>query len=587
MRWLKRNTNLIGEARAASERDSLWRLNLLAAVFGLFILIILGRLFYLQVISGKVYSALAAGQHDLYQELFPTRGEIYVGEIKSSDIYPIASNREYTFVYAEPVNIKEKERAAKTIAGILSLDEKELLERFSRDKDFYEAVKHEVADDLVSKIKDEHLEGIKFSRETKRYYPETAFGGELTGFLGYDGSDRVGRYGLEGFLNGKLSGKAGFIEATKDALGALIPTTKKLFSAAVAGDDIVLTIDRNIQAFVCEAMRRGQEKYGAESGTAIVMNPENGAIWALCATPDFDPNEYGKVKDMGIFNHQAVSDAYEPGSVFKPLTMSIALEEGKVSPESTYLDEGIVRVGGLTIKNSDGKANGIQTMTQVLEKSLNTGAVYAVKKIGGEKFYEYLKNFGLGQLTGIELSGESAGDISQLAKKNEIYSDTASYGQGITVTPVQLAAAFAAMGNGGYLVRPHLIKEFRHPDGTVTREDAPSRGQIFSARTSSLISAMLVSVVQNGHGKLAGVPGYLVGGKTGTAQIAKKDGPGYEENEHIGTFAGYAPADSPRFVIVVRFTRPANVAWAESSAAPVFGEIARFLLNYLEIPPSR
>jgi cell division protein FtsI/penicillin-binding protein 2 len=587
MHWVRNSSNFSGERRATSEKDSLGRLNFLVVVFGIFLLAIIGRLFYVQVLSGKTYAALSAGQHDLYKELFAERGEIFIGEMKSENIYPIAANREYNFVYAEPVNIKEKERAAKKIAEILSLDEAELLAKFSKEKDFYEPIKHEVTDELTAKIKDENLAGIKFSKETKRYYPEAAFGGELTGFLGYKDTSRVGFYGLEGYFERELSGKAGFIEATKDALGALIPSTRKLFSGAENGDDIVLTIDRNVQAFVCDAVRRGQEKYGAASGVAVVMNPENGEILALCAAPDFDPNEYSKVKDMKLFSHGAVSGGYEPGSVFKPITMAIAIEEGKVAPESTYFDTGEVKVHGFTIKNSDGKANGTQTMTQVLEKSLNTGAVYVVRKIGSDKFRDYVKNLGFGELSGIELDGEIPGDISQLSKKDEIYSDTASYGQGIVVTPIQLAAAFAALGNGGYLVRPHLVREFRHADGTITEENVPPVRQIFSARTSKLVSAMLVSVVENGHGKKAGVAGYVIGGKTGTAQVAKKNGPGYEENEHIGTFAGYAPADSPKFVIVVKFDRPQNVDWAESSAAPVFGEIARFLLNYLEIPPSK
>ncbi|MEK7211779.1 MAG: penicillin-binding protein 2, partial [Patescibacteria group bacterium] len=412
-------------------------------------------------------------------------------------------------------------------------------------------------------------------------------GGELTGFLGFDGERRVGSYGLEGYFEKELSGRAGFIEATKDAFGALIPTATKMFSGAKDGDDIVLAIDRNIESFVCDAVARARQKFDAESALAIVMNPRNGEIWALCNAPDFNPNEYGKVKDMRLFSQPAIVDAYEPGSVFKPITMAIGLEEEKISPDSTYLDEGALKISGFTIKNSDGKKNGLQTMTQVLEKSLNTGAVYVVRKIGGEKFLSYIKNLGFGEAAGIELSGEAAGDISQLKERDEIYSATASFGQGITVTPMQMAAAFSALANGGFLVKPHLVKEIRYADGAKKQSESRPLRQVFSTRTSKLISAMLVSVVKNGHGKAAGIPGYLVGGKTGTAQIPRKDGRGYEEGAHIGTFIGYAPADNPQFLILTRFTRPSNVEWAESSAAPVFGEIARFLVNYLEIPPSR
>jgi len=587
MRWLNRNTHLVGRSKAENNVKSLRRLNILAALFGLFLFIIVAKVFYLQVVVGKTYNDLAAGQQEIWNELFPVRGEIYVSELKSKNIYPIASNRDYAFVYAEPALIKDKEGAARKIAGILGLDEAELLQKFSKEKDFYEPVKHEVTDELVSKIKKEKLDGIKFSRETKRFYSEPAFGGKLTGFWGYSGEKLSGLYGLEGYFEKVLSGKAGFVEATKDALGAVIPTARKIFSRAKDGDNLILSIDRNIEAFVCDAVRRGQEKYGAESGLAIVMNPENGEILALCASPDFNPNEYGKVEDMNLFSHPAVSDAYEPGSVMKSITMAVAIEEGKVSPETTYLDEGAIKVGGFTIKNSDGKKNGIQTMTQVLEKSLNTGAVFAARKIGANTFNEYMKNLGFGSVTNLELSGEVSGNISQLKNKSEIYLDTASFGQGIMITPTQLITAYSALANGGYLVRPHLLKERRRADNVIAEDKIKPVRQIFSARTSKLISVMLESVVKNGHGKAAGVSGYSISGKTGTAEIPRKDGRGYEENAHIGTFVGYAPTDSPRFVILTRFTRPQNVEWAESSAAPVFGEIAKFLLNYLEIPPAR
>lgn len=224
-------------------------------------------------------------------------------------------------------------------------------------------------------------------------------------------------------------------------------------------------------------------------------------------------------------------------------------------------------------------------MAQVLEKSLNTGTIFAVRKLGPPLFLKYVEDFGFGSLTGIELDTESPGDISALRKKGEIWSATGSFGQGLTVTPVQLASAFSAIANGGKLMKPTVIKEIRHPDGRTETPEPKVVRQVITQRTALLVSGMLVRVVERGHGKLAAVPGYYVAGKTGTAQVPRKDGQGYEKDVSIGSFVGFAPADNPAFVILTKIDRPRDVQWAESSAAPLFGEIAKFLLDYLQIPP--
>jgi cell division protein FtsI/penicillin-binding protein 2 len=356
---------------------------------------------------------------------------------------------------------------------------------------------------------------------------------------------------------------------------------------AIDGSDLVLTIDRTIQFVACDRLHKAVERHNADGGSVLIMDAESGAILAMCGSPDYDPNKYSEVKDVSVYNNPAIFFQYEPGSVFKPITMASALNEGKVGLETTYLDKGSVQIVPHEIKNSDLKAYGIQTMAQVLEKSLNTGVVFAMKALGADEFRRYVKLFGFGEETGVELMTEVNGDISSLSKRGEIYSVTASFGQGIAVTPLQMVRAFGAIANGGSLMRPYIIDEIRRSDGTRQVTEPYEIRRVISQRSSVILGNMLVSVVENGHGKRAGVPGYYVAGKTGTAQVPRSDGKGYEKDITIGSFIGFAPVRNPRFVMLTRIDHPRDVQWAESTAAPLFGEIAKFLLQYLNVPPER
>ena len=316
------------------------------------------------------------------------------------------------------------------------------------------------------------------------------------------------------------------------------------------------------------------------------MDPKTGAVLAMANYPSFDPNAYSKVKDVAAFNNLATVGSYEPGSVFKPLTMAAAVNEGKVTAETTYVDSGSAEIDGYTIKNSDEKAHGTQTMSQVLEESLNTGVIFAKNQIGNEKFLQYVKKFGFGQPTGIELP-EAKGDLSGLTGNISVNYATASFGQGISVTPIQMMQSFTALANNGTMMRPYIIQSRVTESGKVIETKPEQMGQVVTSQTAASVTGMLVNVVELGHGKKASVPGYYVAGKTGTAQVPRKDGRGYEPNNNIGTFIGYAPANDAKFLMLVRVNHPRNVAFAESSAAPAFGTMAQFLLNYYDIAPTR
>jgi cell division protein FtsI/penicillin-binding protein 2 len=434
------------------------------------------------------------------------------------------------------------------------------------------------------------IKGISYNWHTYRFYPEGSIGSHISGFAFYDDHDVIkGSYGLEGFFDKELTGVPGSIRSEKSAGGSAIIVNNREFNKPVNGSDIILTIDRSVQFAACTRLNAAVARHGADGGSVVILDPKTGAIMAMCSSPDFDPNNYNDVKDIAVYNNPAIFDQYEPGSIFKSMTVAAGLDAQKISPESTFEDKGVVKIAGFDIKNSDKKAHGVVTMTYALAESLNTGMIHIARQVGLPEFKSYLVNFGFGEKGGIELGGEAKGDIRNLddKKHKELYTYTASYGQGISVTPLQMVTAYGALANGGQMMKPYLVKEIIQEDGRKVSTQPQVIRQVVSERTANLVSGMLVNVVESGHGKRAGVAGYYIGGKTGTAQVPRKDGRGYEEGKHIGSFAGYGPIEDPAFVMVVRINNPRDVMWAESSAAPLFGEIAEFILNYKQIPPSR
>lgn len=546
------------------------------------------RLVVLQIVDHGFYEALASGQHDLFTQLFPERGDILLKDRFEDKYYPAATNQQLTLIYADTRTVDDPAKTAAALAPLINRTPEELLPILSKPDDPYEPLLHYAPDAVADQVRALQLPGIGFAPEKARVYPEAGIGGHLLGFLGWDDTGaRKGRYGLEGKWDAALAGTPGVLRAEKDSGGRWITVTDREFVPAKDGDALVLTIDRTIQYFACQKVKEAVRRHGAASGQVLILDPKTGAILAMCSVPDYDPNRYNEVQDITVFSNPAVAASWEPGSIMKPLTMAAAMNEGKIGPRTTFTDEGSVKYGQFTVKNSDGKAHGVVDMTTVLERSLNTGAIFAQERIGLDRFRDYLKNFGFGELTGLEVSGERKGDLTSLEKRGQIFAATASYGQGVTVTPIQMLQAFGALANGGLMMQPHLVAEVRAPDGTVRPTvPAPVR-QVVSERTATLLGGMLVSVVENGHGKKAGVEGYRVAGKTGTAQIARSDGPGYEAQATIGSFIGYAPVDDPKFVMLVRIDRPQTTAFAEATAAPVFGEMAAFLLQYFGVPPGR
>ena len=554
------------------------------------------RLFMLMVLQHNFYEALSTGSREVYSKLFPKRGSIYIQDSRNGEKYPAAINRDMFLVFFDTREIKDDATASTTankLAEFFSYDEEKknkVFNQLNKRTDPYEQVEKKIDEDSMNKLKSLDLPGIGFVRKATRFYPEENLTSSLTGFVGQDdfGND-VGRYGLEGFWQKELSGSGGFASGSKGATGGWIPSSGLSFKPANDGADLLLTIDRTLQYKACERLRQGMIEYKATSASLIMMEPKTGAILAMCSLPDYDPNNYGQVTSADLFNNSTIFKAYEPGSIFKSIVMGFGINEGLVSPNTSFYDSG-ARTGICTIpiKNANDKSYQNTNMTGVLENSINTGMVYVAELLGRNRLAKYLEDFGFGLKTGIEMDTETSGDLAALISKKksdkiDCYAATASFGQGIMVTPIQMISAFSALVNGGHLMKPFLVKEIQYSDGTTETIKPREIKQVISNRTSQLISGMLVSVVEKGHSMNVRIPGYYLGGKTGTAQIA---GPGGYTMDTNQSFVGFGPADDPKFTVLVKFEKPQR-AWADSTAAPVFRDIAEFALKYYQIPPSK
>ncbi len=552
----------------------------------LFIALIILRLFIISVAQHPYYQALAEGQHSFFEKLVPKRGEIFITDKYSSQPYVVAGNLEENMVYAVPKEVQDPAGTAARLAQILNLDEGTLQQKLSDQSKWYEPIMHQLTDSQSSQIQQAKLAGIYLDPEDVRYYPQGNFLSQVIGFLGYknNGVDKTGLYGLERYFNNDLSGIPGTI-TTQSQSGNWITDNNRYFTPATNGDSLLLTIDRSIEYKAESALAADVQKHGADSGAVIVANPKTGAILAMANYPGFDPNQYGKVSSPSVYQNLATVETYEPGSTMKGVTMAGALQLGLITPDSIYTDTGVVNIDGYKIENSDHRAHGLQTMSQVIDWSLNTGAIYVENLEGNDNFLNNLKKFGFGAPTNIDLP-ENVGNISNLTSPNapQVNFDTAAFGQGITVTPIQMLTAYMAIANGGKLMQPYIVAAKILPDGKTEKTEPKEIGQIISPETATMDTEMLLDDVNNGYGKKAGVAGYDIAGKTGTAQVAKNGV--YDPTDNIGSFVGFGPIEDPKFIMIVVINHPRDASFAETTATPLFSNIAQFILDYYNLPPN-
>lgn len=573
----------MGMRKNSIEASLRGRINIILLFFLLLFSALSVRLFVMQIIDHKEYSDLAARQHRLVKEIVAERGRIY-GQDKNGELITLALNKSYKILAVSPKDVKNPQDVLDFLSENFGVEKDEVLKKLSKKDDPYEVIAKRIEPDAVEKLATELPAGIFLEEEKVRVYPHKTAAAQLLGFVSKETDEEEGRYGLERYYEKELSGKTGIFEGAKDTAGFWVALGRRIVNPPENGSNIILSVDYNIQLKTEALLASLRAKWQADSGAILVLDPRSGKILAMAANPVFDPNEFSKEKKFSVFLNPLVESMYELGSVLKPLTMAAGLEEKLVEPETTYDDPGIIKIGGRTIKNFDGKSYRTQTMIQVLEKSLNTGAAYVARLLGRERQLNYLKKFGFGRKTGVDLPGEVAGDISNLAAGREIDFMTASFGQGIAVTPLQLAMAVGAVANDGKLMKPYVVEKIIDDSGNETRNAPQVVKEIISKETAEKLTKMLVSAVRNGFENRAGVKGYFVAGKTGTAQIPRRDGPGYSDKV-IHTFVGYAPAFNPRFLVLLQLNEPKGNRFAANTLTPVFHDLAEYILNYYEVPP--
>lgn len=573
-------------SRAVQYKGSSWRFLTLAVFFILFAGAVAARVFSLAIIDHKRYVELAKKQHALFQELPSRRGRILLQERNGSMRVAALDKDFYTLIFA-PKTIPEARHEELAALAVQASGKKkdDFLVLLRKTDDPYEVALKNLDESKAKLIREAKIPGVYLVAEPKRAYPARTLAAHILGFVSYaDEKGGEGAYGIEKEFEKALAGEQGFFEGDKDAAGYWIAVGRRFIKPAVDGSDIVLTIDFNIQSFVEDEITKLVEKWGAESATALVYEPKTGKIISLASFPTFDPALYNKVKNYDVFRNPVVESSFELGSVFKPVTVASGIEEGVVAPDSTYVDAGAIKVGKATIYNFDKKGRGIVTMAQVLEKSLNTGAVYVAQLLGQERFKKYVTLFGFGEKTGIDLPGEVRGNISNLAEGRDVDFATASFGQGTAVTALQMASAFGALANGGVRMKPFIVEKIIEPSGNVQEFHPEERGRPVSKETAEKITRMLVGAVRKGTYSTAGVDGYFVAAKTGTAQVPFKDRRGYSDDV-THTMIGYAPAFNPRFVLFIQLNKPRGIQYAATSMATPFHRIAKFILDYYEVPP--
>ena len=558
-----------------------WRLSLVLFFIFCFAAIIIGRLFYLQILNHKFYQSQALGQQAGFKEVKGSRGEIFsqnskesLGSFSSGAIKSLAINEEKWQIFAAPKQIKDKDSFADVLGKSIQ-EPKESITAALEKSDSYAVIKKDLSVQDIEKIKKLKLEGLYSEVVTSRYYPESGFASQVIGFLGGDGS---GQYGIEGYYDNVLSGKTGIKEEKR---GFDIVNSEDL--SYLDGSDLYLTLDYNIQFQAELLLKEAKHSIDIDSGQIIVLKPDSGRILAMANFPSFDSNKYYKEHNLDIFQNATIQKIFEPGSVFKPFTMATALNESKVSPDTKFQDTGFVKIGPDTVYNFDHKKYDTQDMSGILEKSINTGAVFLSQHIGRQTFLEYINNFGFNDKTSVDLQGEVNSKNEILRTGSDFGFATAAFGQGIEMTPLELARAFCVFANGGRMVKPYVVEKIVH--GQEEENIAPKvSSPVISQKTVSEVTKMLINVVERGFGSGAKIPGYYLAGKTGTAQIPLKGKRGYETDKTIQSFIGFAPALKPQFLILVKLDNP-KVPQSSLSAAPIFKKLSQYIIDYWQIPP--
>ena len=554
------------------------RIRLLVIFFFACFLAIIGKLFYWQVINREYLLALADNQHNVSLGIPASRGKIF-----SSDNFPLVLNQKSYTLFVDPQGLKiSPDDLVQKIKSIVKKEQFDLLA--IANKNLRRVV---LAKNLDSGVKEEleklKIEGLDFEEKEKRFYPESSMSAHLLGFVGEnEKGDEKGYFGLEGYYNHELEGKSGGRFFEQDALGRPVPLSEESIEKPIPGRSLVLNLDRPLQFLAEKRLQEGIKKYSASSGLVVIMDPKTGGILSMASFPAYDQSAY-YLYDSELYRNPVISSSFEPGSIFKVIVMAAGIDSGRIKVDDICDNcGGPKKIGEYTIKTWNEKYYQNSSMTDIIVHSDNVGMVYAGQKLGVEKLCDYLKNFGFGQKTGIDLQGEITPELRGRNDWREIDLATASFGQGIAVTPIQILAAVSAIANKGELYQPQVVNKILE-DSHVVQIRPVRKSKPISAETAKIVTEMMVQAVEKGEAKWARPQGWRIAGKTGTAQIPIAGH--YDPEKTVASFIGFAPADSPAFVMLVALNEPKTSPWGSETAAPLWFEIAKDIFKLWRITP--
>ena len=529
--------------------------------------------------QASTLSALGESQYGRFIKLTPKRGEI-----QTSDDFSIAANKISYLVFANPKEVKSISLAANSLASALEVEPASISGLLSLNR-YWVALKRGVDETKKEEVKKLNLPGVGFEEQSIRFYPEASIAAKLLGFVGKDDNgDDKGYFGLEGYYDRLLRGKTGTAIQVHDAQNRPILAKMNERAAQTDGATLHLHVDRAVQFLAESELKKAIEKYGAQGGMVGIMDPKTGAILAMAGFPSFDVRSYAEYT-YDLYKNPFISDTYEPGSTFKPIVMASAIDAGKVLPDTPCSVCGApVAIGGYEIRTWNNEYKKDITMTDTIIHSDNTGMVFAAQALKLDPLLAYFEKFGIGELTNIDLQGETAGVMRPRDNWYPIDLATASFGQGISITPIELLSAFSAIANNGRRMEPHVVSRIETADGKIVSIPPKELSHPISEKTAKIVTEILVKAVNEGEAKWAKPKGYRIAGKTGTAQIPIAGH--YDPTKTIASFIGYAPADNPKFIMLVVIARPTSSIYGSETAAPTFFSIAKHLLAYYGISPT-
>ena len=565
----------------------LFRITFLYAGFFLFFFILIGQLYVVQIVKGEEFKQKADNQYIKPQYIF-NRGNIYF-EDKTGKKISAGMTQSGFQLTINPTLIENPEQVYSKLSEIIEIDKEDFFYRAKKEDDTWEVIKRQISDDEVfKKIKSLDLDGVTLELDKWRFYPGDKLASHVLGFVGYNEDSLEGIYGVEKYYNYLLNRKS------KNLLVNFFAEIFQNLNSVISREndekegDIVLTIEPTVQEYLESILEDVAEEWDTDLAGGIIINPNNGEIYAMGFSPSFDPNNFSQAEENVRFGNPMVESVYEMGSIIKALTLAIGLDTGVITSESTYNDVGTKVLNESRISNYDGKARGVIPMQEILNQSLNIGAAFVQNKIGNERFAQYLLDLGLGEETGIDLPNETFGLVSNLESTRDIEYATASFGQGIALTPIETVKALSALANGGLLITPHLVKEIKY--GIISSDKIFYNPdiRIFKEETSKEISRMLIEVVDVALlGGTVKSDDYTIAAKTGTAQMAKENKRGYDDEKYLHSFFGYFPATKPEFLTFLYIIDPKDVEYASHTLTKPFMDIFKFLVNYYEVAPDR